>query len=940
MKTSRRAALLVSLLACLGPAAAAPAGTPHLLLDVNSGPPDMYDRYTGYLPPTQFATVQGRAVLLVGGSTASPQLTLWASDGTSEGTELLAAFCTADFEGCDQGGRFLGQANGVEFVAIPEEGYQNDYHLELWRTDGTREGTFRLPAEICVTDFYHENGATETIAGGALYFAGIDAVLGCRPWRSDGTVTGTGRLESRRPENADRSPYAFAALGDKAFFATDSGLWTVDSRAGAVRLLRALPGVRLITSAGSRLFFLSATDDGEALWVSDGETGGDTRQLRDLPESRCRDCDLPLPFLRPLAGGVVFLVADPLHDYASRLWRSDGTERGTYPVGGLPHPVHFGNGYFVPETFAEAGSRMIFPAARKRGEERLWTASLPPVSASPLAGCPAGCPIVTSPLQPLPSGKVVFTGSASGSPEALWVSDGTAEGTRPLANPCPGGCSSSANFVILGSAVYLGVEDAGGHALWRTDGTREGTVLLARVALPFEPGGTLLGDQAFLGVSNGVRISELWATDGSPGGTRHVRTFGRAAASSNPAFAPFGDGVLFTAAQDASTRGWWWSDGTSTRKLTTFCPACFFQAQQVTTGGLAFVLTGGLEQIGIYAPHLIRTDGTRAGTREILALDSDSFVRSPFSFAGRFFFLRCDTDYAEPGTILRRCGFWSSDGTPEGTGPRIPLPVLSDITPPVVVDGSFYFTLSTRDGFFVYQSDGTRAGTRPIVRFSPYGYYPVEIAGAGGWIFLALSGEFRRLNAAAPEGTDFIFGGYVSGLRELNGRLLFFGSDGREPARAGLWSTDGTPEGTRFLAPVLPEALTSYPFLGPPEWTRLGSRLVFRGLDPEHGFELWATDGTAEGTVLLQDIAPGKTSSFPTSLVRVGDQVWLTADDGDHGRELWVTDGTPEGTRLALDLAPGPFSLEPLDLTPGGGSLFFSADTLFNGREPWVLPLQ
>ncbi|HEY2292204.1 MAG TPA: hypothetical protein VGM86_16010, partial [Thermoanaerobaculia bacterium] len=116
MKTSRRAALLASLLACLGPAAAAPAGTPHLLLDVNSGPPpDGYNRHTGYLPPAQFATVQGRAVFLVGnhedgavyGPAPGPQETLWGSDGTPVGTELLAAFCTADYEGCDQGGRLL-----------------------------------------------------------------------------------------------------------------------------------------------------------------------------------------------------------------------------------------------------------------------------------------------------------------------------------------------------------------------------------------------------------------------------------------------------------------------------------------------------------------------------------------------------------------------------------------------------------------------------------------------------------------------------------------------------------------------------------------------------------------------------------------------------------------------------------------------------------------
>ena len=945
MKTSRRAALLASLLACLGPAMAAPAGTAHLLLDVNSGPSDGHDRHTGYLPPAQFATVQGRAIFLVGsyedgaayGPAPGPQETLWRSDGTPAGTELLAAFCTADYEGCDQRGWLLGQANGVEFVAVPENGFRNDDRMELWRTDGTREGTYRLPAEICVTYPYNENGAGETIAGGILYFAGRDAVLGCRPWRSDGTAAGTERLESRRPEGADRSPYDFATLGDKAFFATSSGLWTVDSRAGAVRLLRGLPGVRLITSAGSRLFFLSAMGEGEALWVSDGEIGGDTRQLRALPEDLCRDCDPPIQFLKPLAGGVVFLVADPGHNFDSRLWRSDGTERGTYPVVGAPYPGHFGDGYFVSEIFAEAGSRVLFSAAGKKGGKELWTAALPPVTAAPLAGCPAGCPIVTSRLRPLPGGKVVFTGRDSRLTEALWVSDGTAKGTLPLSYPCQGPCDSSASLT-LGSAAYFSIEDAAGPALWRTDGTREGTVLLARVALPFHPGGTLLGDQVLLGVSNGVRISELWATDGSPAGTRRVRTFARAAASSNPAFFPFGDGVLFTATQDESAFGWWRSDGTSTRKLTSFCPTCFSSTQPVTAGGLVFTLVGRLEDPGINAPHLFRTDGTREGTREVLALDADSFAQSLFAFGEKVFFVRCGPDDVEPDSSFRRCDLWPSDGTSAGTGPPIALPITTGVSPPVVVGGSFYFTLFTRDGFLIYQSDGTPAGTRRIA--STGHSTPQEIVAAGGNVFVAVEGALGFLDAAAPGGVSFLPGNYVSGLRELGGRLLFFGSDGLDPGRAGLWSTDGTLEGTRFLAPVLPEALTPYPFLGPPEWARLGSRLIFRGWDPEHGFELWVTDGTAEGTALLKDIALGKTSSFPSSLVRVGDQVWLTADDGDHGRELWVTDGTPDGTRLAVELAPGPFSLEPGSLTLGGGSLFFSADSLFNGREPWVLPLQ
>ncbi len=802
-------------------------------------------------------------------------------------------------------------------------------------------GTYRLPAELCPGD--PGQGPTEVIAGGVLYFAGLSEITGCEVWRSDGTAEGTARLDNAQPGGfAALEPQSFAALGDRAYFAIfANGLWAVDAPSGSVGLIRAAPDVRLATATGNRLFFVAGAEGGESLWVSDGVMGGETRQIRFFPEAPCRDCDPAIPFLKPVDGGVVFLVTDSRR--GSRLWRSDGTARGTYPVAGLPNPARLGLGYAIPGIFADVGSRLLFTVAGKSGTAQLWTASPLPASASPLVGCPEGCPAVTSLLQTLPGGgRAVFTGSARRSPETLWVSDGTAAGTRPLRDPCEGPCSSPATgFVALGDAVYFSVVDAAGPALWRTDGTRPGTFLLARVSLPSQPGGALLGDRVFLGASGGARVSELWSTDGTPAGTKRVRTFSRTAASSDPRFVPFGDGVLFTAWQDALTSGLWRSDGISTRKLADLCPGCGALGSPVPAGGLAFVLAGSGHEPGVLAPHLIRTDGAPAGTREILALDFDSFAESPFSFAERLFFLRCDTEYAEPGTDLHRCAFWASDGTPEGTGPRISaLPATNDVSSPLVVGGSFYFSLFSRGGLSFYQSDGTEAGTRRIARIDVYQSRPLEMAEAGGKIFVAVDGGLGRFDASAPGGVDFFFGRRVSGLTELGGRLLFFGSSGEDIARTGLWSTDGTLEGTRLLSPVLEQTLSLDLVYGPPQWTRLGSRLLFRGWDPEHGFELWATDGTPEGTALLKDVEPGKGSSFPDSLVRAGSQVWLTASDGVHGRELWVSDGTPEGTRLALDLAPGPFSLAPDGLTLGGGNLFFSADAPFTGREPWVLPLQ
>jgi ELWxxDGT repeat protein len=58
--------------------------------------------------------------------------------------------------------------------------------------------------------------------------------------------------------------------------------------------------------------------------------------------------------------------------------------------------------------------------------------------------------------------------------------------------------------------------------------------------------------------------------------------------------------------------------------------------------------------------------------------------------------------------------------------------------------------------------------------------------------------------------------------------------------------------------------------------------------DAIHGKELWKTDGTSEGTLLVKDIAAGADSSSvdPHMADFIG-VLFFTADDGTHGTELW-----------------------------------------------------
>ncbi|HGY91955.1 MAG TPA: HYR domain-containing protein, partial [Planctomycetes bacterium] len=120
----------------------------------------------------------------------------------------------------------------------------------------------------------------------------------------------------------------------------------------------------------------------------------------------------------------------------------------------------------------------------------------------------------------------------------------------------------------------------------------------------------------------------------------------------------------------------------------------------------------------------------------------------------------------------------------------------------------------------------------------------------------------------------------------------------------------------------------------PAELTDLDGLLVFSASDGVQGEELWASDGTAAGTVLVADIRSGADGSQPSGLAVRNGILWFSADDGVDGREPWVSDGTAGGTHLVQDVFAGASS-NPAELTPSGGQVFFQALEDMTGIELW-----
>ncbi|MGL4462241.1 MAG: ELWxxDGT repeat protein, partial [Planctomycetia bacterium] len=162
------------------------------------------------------------------------------------------------------------------------------------------------------------------------------------------------------------------------------------------------------------------------------------------------------------------------------------------------------------------------------------------------------------------------------------------------------------------------------------------------------------------------------------------------------------------------------------------------------------------------------------------------------------------------------------------------------------------------------------------------------------------------------------------------GDLLYYTPDtlfGKE-----LWRTDGTVTGTVTLGDLNPTG-GSYPsFL-----TNVNGTLFFSADDGTSGAELWRVDPGATAAVRVVDLRPGFNGSFPRSLVNVNGVLFFAAADGvssPSGGELWRSDGTASGTVLVKDLIPGPASSYPAELVVADGVLFFTAQGI-GGFEVW-----
>lgn len=786
-----------------------------------------------------------------------------------------------------------------------------------------------------------------------LYFTARDGDSGEELWKSDGTEAGTVLLKDINPVG-DSSPRDLINANGTLFFtafhpAFGREIWKSDGSAAGTVLVKDLiegpdsPGsIRELTSVSGTVFFAVNNSGPECctLWKTDGTPDGTSKINATFGGG---------PYRLFNANGTLFFLA---HDFAHgrELWRSDGTDQGTVLVKDInpgPDDSPFNSG-----NFAIVDGILYFAANDGTNGTELWrsngtkagTMMVRDINSGPDSSDPFGLINV--------GGSLFFTAEEGTHGRELWKSEGSSESTTLVAdiNTGPGGSSDTwwSSLVEVNGTVFFGATDSThGTELWRSNGTADSTVMVKDIVLGASSsefvGLTNVNGTLFFQAYEGATGSELWKTDGTESGTALIRDIVPGPHSSYPGYtiAPLGGLAVFSPFEQWDGKELWKSDGTEagTVQIKHINLANYdvvrsgedWRSESVLLDGtLIFYVDNAGYDIGLW-----KSDGTAEGTSRIGGPTSEYALTSGH---GRVFF--AGNDFSSDIQL------WISDGTATGAS------VVKNIRPtlnsyfdrstggypwcPVgTVDskGTLYFFSQS----MLWKSDGTESGTVPIKSLEGLSYVnPCDLTNVNDTVFFTTTGIFGSYDLWKSNGTEAgtelvqSLPGYPSFLTAI-GTKLFFAIPGGE-----LWTSDGTPQGTfvvREFDSIVPSVNWWNASIS--NLTAMGTTLFFSANDGSGNEELWKSDGTKDGTVLIKDISPGSAGSFPHFFTNVDGTLYFSADDGVHGYELWKSDGTVAGTVMVKDINVGMEGSFPAEMANVAGRLYFSAFEPATGTELW-----
>ncbi|MEM9930216.1 MAG: hypothetical protein AAF840_10385, partial [Bacteroidota bacterium] len=255
---------------------------------------------------------------------------------------------------------------------------------------------------------------------------------------------------------------------------------------------------------------------------------------------------------------------------------------------------------------------------------------------------------------------------------------------------------------------------------------------------------------------------------------------------------------------------------------------------------------------------------------------------------------------------------WTTDGTPAGTFP-LPLPSVSDGDPTEVTVPEI--PLNTPNGKVFFQLSNAS---------SPQECWYGTNAGTETSAFVLMDSLPSSFPLTSP----------TTQIHHLNNKIVL-----HRNGTSDLWVLEDP--GSPLRSPGRFDELDN-------NFTVNNGILYFRANQdnysnaPEAGTEVYRTDGTIEGTFLLQDIVDPDYSSTPFGLVRVQDSVYFHYNNllPDLYEAQYVTDGTTENTRLKADLFDNTGYANISGIRPVGNKIVVTALSGLHAYSPDTDSLQ
>lgn len=486
--------------------------------------------------------------------------------------------------------------------------------------------------------------------------------------------------------------------------------------------------------------------------------------------------------------------------------------------------------------------------------------------------------------------------------------------------------------------AYAGITDATGEELYRIDPSTGVSQLIADL----NPGAgssdvkplAWAGGRLYFS-STGALGRELWMTQGTAATTQLVADITPGSASSTfEFFSALGSTLVFTVRNS--------SDGTEVYAKTPTVDGAtrltYFPGTSDSSKCELFS-TGTGSAVFFYGPELWRTDGTIAGTGPIKTLVTGAVS----SIGGRLLLQDGGTLWLSTTLVVDNqtiSQVWKTDGTAAGTTLVMDNPARGPAGPLQVTAAYRY---GTKVYLFVQDSVGARTelwttGGSPattlyltsLLAYADPGRPQFFELGGQAWIYAYRSSSDPAQSAAVLRPAELA--PVVTGTENQGGLQRAVVTPTRAFVRISgkLWATDGTATGTV----VVDES----PFISDLVLHR-GTLCYISGTGSN--LTLWKVDPATLVREALRT-APGN-AALPTYLGTVGTFACWLVNDAAVGLEVVATDTTPAGTFLVRDFVPGAAHSELALIGKIGDSLLFRPATapaslafLASSRFPYI----